>query len=186
MNQNRDKIRELTTLNVIMMVGIIVGALIGLAIDNILGGLIFGVLVGFIGRSVYLRKKYRELIKETDKKSKGDVRKMTFSEAVASLTTITIATITETINTKGNMVAFMGFSGCPFCQKFAPKFKEAVEGQKAYFVPSREASDLENIQAFRKAHNIPTVPALIVVKNGQVKVICDSSLSVEDIKEFIE
>ena len=68
MNQNKDKIRELTVLNVIMMVGMIIGALIGLVIDNILGGLILGVLTGFIGRSVYLRKKYRELTKDTDKK----------------------------------------------------------------------------------------------------------------------
>ena len=68
MNQNKDKIRELTILNVIMMVAIIIGALIGLAIDNMLGGLILGVLTGFIGRSVYLRKKYRELTKEINKK----------------------------------------------------------------------------------------------------------------------
>ena len=111
---------------------------------------------------------------------------MEFTEAIAGLKTMDIASITEKIDQKENFIAFMGFSGCPFCQRFAPKLKEALGEQKAYFIPSREANDFENIQAFRRTHNIPTVPALIVVKNGEVNVVCDSSLSVEDIKEFIK
>ncbi len=72
MNQNKDKIRELTILNVIMLAGIVVGALIGVVIDNLLGGLILGVLTGFIGRSVYLRNKYRALMKDINQENKEE------------------------------------------------------------------------------------------------------------------
>ena len=109
---------------------------------------------------------------------------MDFTEAIDGLLTIDSTMLMEAVDQQASLIGFMGFSGCPYCQKFAPKFKAAVAGQKAYFIPSREASDAVGIAAFRQAYNIPTVPALIVIKEGKVSVVCDSSLTVEAIKEF--
>ena len=45
--------------------------------------------------------------------------------------------------------------------------------------------NLEDIQALRKRYGIATVPALFVSENGTAKVVCDSSLSEDDILDFI-
>ncbi|MCD0022612.1 thiol reductase thioredoxin, partial [Streptococcus agalactiae] len=38
---------------------------------------------------------------------------------------------------------------------------------------------------FRNKYDIPTVPGLMVVKNGTIKVKCDSKMTKEEIREFI-
>lgn len=57
---NRDKIKELTTLNLIMLMAMSIGALIGWLMHEIFIGIIVGMLAGFLGRAIYLHKKYRE------------------------------------------------------------------------------------------------------------------------------
>ena len=47
------------------------------------------------------------------------------------------------------------------------------------------SEELEDIQALRKRYGIATVPALFVSENGTAKVVCDSSLSEDDILDFI-
>ncbi len=110
---------------------------------------------------------------------------MEFKEAIELLTVTTIETLNEDIRKEHNFIAFMGFEGCPFCRRFAPKLKEALEGRKAYFISSRETSDLENITKFRNYYHIPTVPALLVFQAGKLNIVCDSTLSVDDIKALI-
>lgn len=61
-------IKELTVLNIIMLVAVVLGLAFGFLIDNVLGGAALGMFVGFAGRIVYLRKKYREL----NPKEKGE------------------------------------------------------------------------------------------------------------------
>ena len=41
------------------------------------------------------------------------------------------------------------------------------------------------VQAFREKYHVQTVPGLLVAQAGQVKVVCDSSLSQEAIADFI-
>ena len=53
-----------------------------------------------------------------------------------------------------------------------------------YFINSEEPSQLEALQDFRSRYEIPTVPGFVHVKNGQIKVRCDSSMTEEEIKEF--
>ena len=67
------------------------------------------------------------------------------------------------------VVLFVGRPTCPYCRRFAPKINEA-----------REA-----LAAFRAKYNMPTVPGLLVARDGEVRVVCDSSQSVEQIKAFI-
>lgn len=58
---SREKLHELNVLNAIMLVAVILGFIIGALIDQLIGGVALGMLVGFIGRMIYLRKKYKEI-----------------------------------------------------------------------------------------------------------------------------
>lgn len=57
----QEKIRELNVLNAIMLVSVVVGFVIGFLLDRLIGGVAIGMFVGFIGRMIYLRKKYKEI-----------------------------------------------------------------------------------------------------------------------------
>ena len=48
-----------------------------------------------------------------------------------------------------------------------------------------QSEELENLQALLKRYGIATVPAIFVSENGTAKVVCDSSLSEDDILDFI-
>lgn len=56
----KDKIKEMNVLNLIMLVGIIVGLFIGFIIKRMIGGVAIGMLGAFICRLIYIRKKYKE------------------------------------------------------------------------------------------------------------------------------
>ena len=53
-----------------------------------------------------------------------------------------------------------------------------------YFINSEDRAS-ESLAAFRAKYNMPTVPGLLVARGGEVRVVCDSSQSVEQIKAFI-
>ena len=55
----------------------------------------------------------------------------------------------------------------------------------AIFVNSEDVTQLNEIQAFRQKYGIPTVPGLLVAKGGEAHVVCDSSISVEEIIAFV-
>ena len=63
----KDRIREMSVLNLIMLIGIVIGFGIGILIDNMIGGVAIGMLGAFICRLLYIRKKYKE-INPKDKK----------------------------------------------------------------------------------------------------------------------
>lgn len=67
MQDQREKIREMSILNLIMIIGIFLGVGIGFLIDNLIGGIALGMLGAFICRLLYIRKKYKE-INPKDKK----------------------------------------------------------------------------------------------------------------------
>ena len=63
----KDRIREMSVLNLIMVIGIAIGFGIGMIIDNVIGGIALGMLGAFICCLLYIRKKYKE-INPKDKK----------------------------------------------------------------------------------------------------------------------
>lgn len=84
-------------------------------------------------------------------------------------------------------VLFIGRSSCPYCRLFEPKLTAVAqrEGLSVAFLNSEDATDSKGIQELRSAYGVPTVPGLLVADKGEVKVVCDSSLSEEAITAFI-
>ena len=67
MQDQREKIKEMSILNLMMIIGIFLGVGIGFLIDNLIGGIALAMLGAFICRLLYIRKKYKE-INPKDKK----------------------------------------------------------------------------------------------------------------------
>lgn len=109
---------------------------------------------------------------------------MTFAQV---FTRITVAKAEELISTEKQAIIFVGRSSCPYCQRFEPKLTNVakVTGKTIYFINSEDFSEMDVIQIFRHKHRIPTVPGLLVTNKGDIKVVCDSSLSEEEITAFI-
>lgn len=111
-----------------------------------------------------------------------------FDVEVAAFDKVTVNELQEKIIAGEEVVAFIGRSTCPFCRRFAPKMNEARQqlAVTAYFVNSEEVTELAALRDFRDQYGIKTVPGLLVAQNGQVRVVCDSSLSVEEIIAFVQ
>ncbi|MBM7636280.1 conjugal transfer protein TraF [Streptococcus saliviloxodontae] len=110
-----------------------------------------------------------------------------FEQAVSHFTAITVAEARERIASESKFILFIGRPSCPYCQRFAPKLANVAQatGAKIAYINSEDASQIEDIQAFRSRYGIATVPGLFVAENGSAKVVCDSSLPEEDITDFI-
>ena len=110
-----------------------------------------------------------------------------FFEAVEKFEKKSIKEVESLIASGEEVVLFIGRPTCPYCRRFAPKMNEArqVLNKPAVFVNSEDVTQLNEIQLFRQKYGIPTVPGLLVAKGGDVRVVCDSSISVEDIIEFV-
>ena len=180
---SKEKLKELNVLNAIMLVAILIGIGIGIIIQELIGGVAIGMLGGFITRLIYLRKNIRILIQ-----NKGEIiMSQEFFEAVEKFEKKSIKEVESLISSGEEVVLFIGRPTCPYCRRFAPKMNEARQtlNKPAIFVNSEDVTQLNDIQSFRQKYGIPTVPGLLVAKGGDVRVVCDSSISVEDIIEFV-
>ncbi|MDW0110901.1 thioredoxin domain-containing protein [Sporosarcina aquimarina] len=112
---------------------------------------------------------------------------MNYEENVAGFDKIDSVKAQELVKGDMEAVIYVGKAVCPFCQLFVEKLKKVSEETNTtiYYVNSVEKSDMEGITAFRNAYNIPTVPGFIYTKGDTLNVKCDSSMSEEEIKTFM-
>ena len=112
---------------------------------------------------------------------------MLFAEAIAPFKPVSAAQAQEKLTSGDKTILFIGRASCPYCQRFAPKLNRVASANQltVYFLNSEDAADLAAIQDLRASYNVPTVPGLLVAEEGQVRVVCDSSLSEDAILAFI-
>lgn len=111
----------------------------------------------------------------------------TFTEIVSDFEAISVQAVEDKIAQGDKVILFVGRATCPYCQRFAPKLANVAEadGLTVNFINSEDLGQLEAIQDLRTKYGMKTVPALLVAENGQAKVVCDSSLSEDEIRHFI-
>ena len=115
------------------------------------------------------------------------LRGIIMSNFASAFTTISVSSAKENIDTADKFILFIGRPSCPYCQLFEPKLSNVARNSNLtiFYINSENSEELEDIQALRKRYGIATVPALFVSENGAAKVVCDSSLSEDDILDFI-
>lgn len=87
---------------------------------------------------------------------------------------------------EGNIL-FIGRETCPYCRKFIVTLHEAAtrENLNINFLHSENETYLDRTNELRDKYNVPTVPGLLFGGEDGVDVVCDSSLSVSEILEFV-
>ncbi|MBY5035593.1 thiol reductase thioredoxin [Streptococcus gallolyticus] len=111
-----------------------------------------------------------------------------FLEAVQHFTAVTPSEAQELLLKKEGGLLFIGRESCSFCRRFCQTllefFKE--EKQEVYFLHSQhpDYSPLE-IAELRNQYQVVTVPGLLYAATDGVRVHCDSSMTADQIREFI-
>ena len=103
----------------------------------------------------------------------------------SAFTPISVSSAKENIASAEKFILFIGRPSCPYCQLFEPKLSNVARKSGFNIFYNENTDELGEIQALRKRYGIATVPALFVSEKGAAKVVCDSSLSEEDILDFI-
>ena len=111
----------------------------------------------------------------------------TYEENVASFDKIDSEKAQALVKGRAEALIYIGKAVCPYCQIFVEKLKKvAVETNTTiYYVNSAEKSDMEGITAFRNEYDIPTVPGFVFTNGDTINVKCDSSMSEEEIKAYM-
>ena len=112
----------------------------------------------------------------------------TFEQDIKDLTEATLDRVQQAIDSKETATFFLGRKSCSYCLIFAPKIASVATKTNipVYFINSEKRGQEKQLAEFRSAYNIPTVPSLIQITEGQIKVRCDSAMSETEIENFIQ
>lgn len=111
----------------------------------------------------------------------------TYSEDIKTFKPVLAGEADNLLANEELAVIYIGRATCPYCRKFAKKLG-ALSSQittSIYYINSENFDD-EGIEDFRAKYGVRTVPGFLVKKQGEVSVICDSSLPEETILEMVK
>lgn len=111
-----------------------------------------------------------------------------FEEKVANFERVNANDAKERLENEQGTIVFVGRPTCGFCRKFVNTLEEAQSEKEltVYYVNSEDPEDITNVQELREQYGVPTVPGLLYAGEEGVSVRCDSSMSVDEIHEFVE
>lgn len=111
-----------------------------------------------------------------------------FNEIVKSFQEIGPQEADKLLEDKSHKTIFVGRPTCPYCRKFAPKLANVAQENdlKVYYVNSEHPDYTEELKVFRDKYSVATVPGLLFSNETENKVRTDSSMTEEEIKEFVE
>lgn len=109
-----------------------------------------------------------------------------FQELVHDFSPVSVEVAEKLITKQKGTILFIGRETCPYCQRFIPKLHQVVqeEGLTVYFIDSSIPSPA--LQDFRQRYQATTVPALLFAAADGVQIRCDSSMSEQEIKQFLK
>lgn len=113
----------------------------------------------------------------------------TFKEDIQDFKAISPKEARQLLEAKNGAILFFGRESCPYCRRFAPKLAAVAKEQNwtVYFLHTQNpAYSAQEIAQVRQDYDVPTVPGLLHAKADGVQVRCDSSMTEEEIKEFID
>lgn len=111
-----------------------------------------------------------------------------FTTIIQNFQSISPQEARELLEKKDGAILFIGRPTCPYCVRFAPKLAEAAARNQwtVYFLHSQSpAYSAQEIVALRDDYQVPTVPGLLHAKKEGIAVRCDSSMTVDEITDFI-
>ncbi|MGT2964245.1 conjugal transfer protein TraF [Streptococcus acidominimus] len=108
-----------------------------------------------------------------------------FQELVQDFTSISVEETERLLSQGENVILFLGRATCPYCQRFVPKLHSVTQanGLTVYFIDSSNPDP--QLQAFRQRYQAATVPALLFASANGVQVRCDSSMTEDEIRQFL-
>lgn len=111
-----------------------------------------------------------------------------YAKDVANFEVVTAQKASELLQGYQRVFLYIGRETCPYCRKFVPKLSKVAKKLNVtiYYLHSMQPHMESEIQALRDEYGVKTVPGFLRAENGEVHVRCDSSMSEEDIEEFIQ
>lgn len=112
------------------------------------------------------------------------------TQASADIQTITLEELTPDLPDDDRSLIYIGRKDCPVCQKFYPELEDMVAAEKinvyAYDTSKDVKRHLEDLNQFTGQLGIQTVPAVLVVKNGEVIEIFENPIDLDEVLEVYQ
>ena len=113
----------------------------------------------------------------------------TFPEDIQDFQPVSPREARQLLEARDGAILFLGRDSCFYCRRFAPKLAAVAkkENWTIYFLHTQHpAYSAKEIAQLRQDYGVPTVPGLLHAKRDGVQVRCDSAMSKEKIKAFIQ
>lgn len=110
---------------------------------------------------------------------------MNFHTYAQDFTSVSVEQAADLLAAQDGAILFLGRASCPYCNRFIPKLHTVAQENKltVHFLDTDRPSP--QLTALREQYGVPTVPGLLYAGADGVTVRCDSSMSPEEIANFV-